>query len=114
MIDGRVEQVHAHRANETSALTSGNTTLVPINHREGKEIMNDIQKQVQHAIDQLVESGAERGLQAAVYRRGELIVDAVAGIADPATGRVVTADTLFYSASVAKGVAATDALKNSV
>jgi CubicO group peptidase (beta-lactamase class C family) len=69
--------------------------------------MSDAQKHVQEAIDHLVESGAERGLQVAVYRRGELVVDAVAGIADPATGRAVTSDTPFYSTSTAKGVAST-------
>src|SRR5918999_387105 len=69
--------------------------------------MNDIQKQVQQAIDRLVESGAERGLQVAVYRHGELVVDTVAGVADPATGRPVSSDTLFFSYSIGKGVAAT-------
>jgi len=69
--------------------------------------MTDAQKQVQDAIDQLVESGAETGLQVAVYKDGELIVDAVAGVADPATGRPVTSDTPFYSASTGKGVTAT-------
>ena len=69
--------------------------------------MNDMQQQVQAAIDQLVTSGAERGLQVAVYRNGRLVVDAVAGIADPATGRPVTSDTPFFSYSISKGVAAT-------
>src|SRR5215216_5069972 len=69
--------------------------------------MNDIQNQVQQAIDRLVESGAERGLQVAVYRHGELVVDTVAGVADPPTGRPVTSDTLFFSYSIGKGVAAT-------
>jgi CubicO group peptidase (beta-lactamase class C family) len=69
--------------------------------------MTDIQKQVQQAIDRLVESGAERGLQVAVYRNGELVVDAVAGVADPETGRPVTSDTLFFSYSIGKGVAST-------
>ncbi len=69
--------------------------------------MNDIQHQVQDAIDELVESGAERGLQVAVYRHGEPVVDAVAGVADPATGRPVTSDTPFFSYSIGKGVAAT-------
>ena len=70
--------------------------------------MNDIQKQVQEAIDQLIESGAERGLQVAVYDQGELVVDTVAGVAaDPATGRPVTSDTLFFSYSIGKGVAST-------
>ncbi len=57
--------------------------------------MNDIQQQVQEAIDRLVESGAERGLQVAVYRQGHPVVDAVAGVADPATERPVAADTPF-------------------
>jgi CubicO group peptidase (beta-lactamase class C family) len=69
--------------------------------------MSDMQKQVQHAIDQLVESGAERGLQVAVYQHGKLVVDAVAGLADPATGRPVTSDTPFYSTSTGKGVTST-------
>jgi CubicO group peptidase (beta-lactamase class C family) len=69
--------------------------------------MTDIQQQVQQAIDQLVEDGAERGLQVAVYWNGKLVVDAVAGMADPATGRLVTSDTPFFSFSIGKGVAAT-------
>src|SRR3712207_2218321 len=69
--------------------------------------MNDIHQQVQRVIDQLVESGAERGLQVAVYRHGEPVVDAVAGVADPKTGRPVTSDTPFFSFSIGKGVAAT-------
>ena len=59
--------------------------------------MSDVRQQVQQAIDQLVESGAERGLQVAVYRHGEQVVDAVAGVADPATGRPVASDTVFYN-----------------
>lgn len=69
--------------------------------------MNDVQQQVQQVIDELVESGAERGLQVAVYHNGTLVVDAVAGVADPATGRPVTSDTPFFSYSIGKGVAAT-------
>jgi CubicO group peptidase (beta-lactamase class C family) len=67
----------------------------------------EIQRQVQQAIDDLVNSGAERGLQVAVYRHAELVVDAVAGVADPATGRRVEADTPFYNFSIVKGAAAT-------
>ena len=65
--------------------------------------MRELQQQVQSAIDELVESGTERGLQAAVYRGGEQVVDAVAGIADPETGRPVASDTPFYAYSVGKG-----------
>ncbi|MFJ9829556.1 serine hydrolase domain-containing protein [Streptomyces sp. NPDC101160] len=69
--------------------------------------MSDIQKKVQEALDGLVESGAELGLQAAVYVDGELVVDAVAGVADAEEGRPVESGTPFYSASTAKGVTAT-------
>ncbi|HEU4946780.1 MAG TPA: serine hydrolase domain-containing protein [Kribbella sp.] len=68
---------------------------------------DNLQKLVQESIDDLVESGAETGLQVAVYDQGELVVDAVAGLADPETGRAVTSDTPFYSASTGKGVTAT-------
>src|SRR5262245_4739843 len=69
--------------------------------------MSELQGQIQDAMDELVGSGAERGLQVAVYRHGDLVVDAVAGVADPATGRPVTSGTPFYSYSVGKGVTAT-------
>ena len=69
--------------------------------------MNDTQHQVQEAIDEKVESGAERGLQVAVYRHGDLVVDAVAGVADPVTGRPVTSGTVFYAYSVGKSATAT-------
>jgi CubicO group peptidase (beta-lactamase class C family) len=69
--------------------------------------MSQLQKQVQQAIDELVDSGAERGVQGAAYKHGELVVDAVAGIADPASGRPVKSDTPFYNFSVVKAAAAT-------
>jgi CubicO group peptidase (beta-lactamase class C family) len=69
--------------------------------------MRELQQQVQEAIDRLVESGTERGLQVAVFRHGEQVVDAVAGVADPETGRVVAPDTPFYAYSVGKGATAT-------
>ncbi len=69
--------------------------------------MTDIQQRVQDAIDRLVESGAERGLQVAFYQDGEQVVDAVAGVADPSTGRPVASDIPFFSYSIGKGVAAT-------
>jgi CubicO group peptidase (beta-lactamase class C family) len=73
--------------------------------------MSDLQEQVQAVIDGLVESGAENGIQAAVYHRGTPIVDAVAGTAGPSVEasaeRPVASDTLFYAASAVKGVAAT-------
>jgi CubicO group peptidase (beta-lactamase class C family) len=69
--------------------------------------MSDLQQQVQKAIDELVDSGAERGVQVAVYQGGEQVVDAVAGVADPASGRPVTAGTVFYNYSVGKGATST-------
>ena len=62
---------------------------------------------VQHAIDAAIASGREVGVQVAAYHRGKLVVDAWGGTADPATGRPVTADTLFNVYSVTKAVAAT-------
>jgi CubicO group peptidase (beta-lactamase class C family) len=69
--------------------------------------MTELQQHVQEAIDGLVESDTERGLQVAVYRHGEQIVDAVAGVADPESGRPVTSDTPIYCYSVGKGATAT-------
>jgi CubicO group peptidase (beta-lactamase class C family) len=69
--------------------------------------MDKLQQQVQQAIDQLVESGTERGVQVAVYRDGEQVVDAVAGVADPVSGRPVDAGTVFYNFSIVKGATAT-------
>lgn len=66
--------------------------------------MSDVQQLVQGAIDELVASGAETGVQVAAYRNGELVVDAVAGVADSTTGRKVTSDTPFFSASTGKGI----------
>src|SRR5882672_6512429 len=66
-----------------------------------------LQTDLQHAIDQMVESGAERGLQVAVYHRGVQVVDAVAGLADPASGRPVASETPVYCYSVCKAAAST-------
>lgn len=69
--------------------------------------MTDIQKLVQETVDELIATGAETGLQVAAYRDGELIADAVAGVADVATGRPVTPATPFFATSVGKGVVGT-------
>ncbi|MFI0355629.1 serine hydrolase domain-containing protein [Actinomadura sp. 9N407] len=66
-----------------------------------------LQKRIQDAIDRMVQDGTETGVQVSVYRHGEPVVEAVAGVADSATGRPVTPDTPFYSASTGKGVTAT-------
>src|SRR5207244_12681903 len=72
-----------------------------------KTKIRNLQMQVERAIDDMVESGAERGLQVAVYLNGEQIVDAVAGVADPATGRLFTSETPVYCYSVCKAAAST-------
>ncbi|MET0865459.1 MAG: serine hydrolase domain-containing protein [Nakamurella sp.] len=74
--------------------------------------MSDLQERVQDLIDTLVQSGTEDGLQVAIYRHGEQLVDAVAGATsfintDQQTGRPVAADTLFWSASTGKAVTST-------
>src|SRR5437899_7385544 len=72
-----------------------------------KTKIRNLRMQVELAIDEMVESGAERGLQVAVYRNGEQIVDAVAGVADPATSRLFTSETPVYCYSVCKAAAST-------
>ena len=62
---------------------------------------------VHEALQSLIGSGPEIGLQVAAYLEGELVVDAWAGTADPATGRLVDGDTLFMLSSTSKGVTAT-------
>jgi len=68
---------------------------------------SDVQSEVQQLFDRLVEEQKERGLQATVYFRGERVVDAVAGHADPERRTKVTAETLFPVFSCGKGVTAT-------
>jgi CubicO group peptidase (beta-lactamase class C family) len=66
---------------------------------------DDLHARVQAYLDRAVASGDELGLQVAVMRNGELVVDAVSGVADPRTGNGVDPDTLFFAASTAKGIA---------
>lgn len=67
----------------------------------------DLQGQVGSSVDELVGSGAELGVQVAVVRDGQLVVNVARGVADSVTGRRVTPETLFWAASTAKGVAST-------
>jgi CubicO group peptidase (beta-lactamase class C family) len=61
---------------------------------------------VQALLDAAVADGRHRGLQAAAYKDGELIVDAWAGTMGPGDERPVQGDSLFSSYSTTKGVAA--------
>lgn len=68
---------------------------------------SSVQNDVQRLFDRLVAEDKERGLQAAVFFRGKLVVHAWAGYADPACRKAVTGDTLFPVFSCGKGVTAT-------
>ncbi|MEU5769003.1 serine hydrolase domain-containing protein [Streptomyces asoensis] len=63
-----------------------------------------LQDRVQGVLDELVGTGAESGLQVAVFRHGVRIVDAVAGAADRRTGREVTSRTPVFSFSAGKAL----------
>lgn len=75
-------------------MTNGNTT-------------GELQDQIQRHLEMLVATGAETGVQVAIYQDGALIVDAVAGTADPVTGRPITSSTPIFSFSTGKNVTAT-------
>lgn len=80
-------------------------TVRPV--QNGLFMKPDVQGEVQRLFDRLVAEDKERGLQAAVYFRGELVVNAFAGLADPVRGTPVTDETLFPIFSCGKGVIAT-------
>lgn len=64
------------------------------------------QDKIQALIERQVEAGQQVGLQVAVYRSGDLVVEASAGTMGPDDERAVQADSLFLSFSSTKGVAA--------
>ena len=63
-----------------------------------------LQPAVQAVLDELVADGDEVGLQAAVIKDGALVAEAQSGVADPVGGAPVSAGTLFFAGSTAKGV----------
>lgn len=67
----------------------------------------DANDKVRAVLQSIVDDTPEIGLQVAAYLDGELVIDAWAGMADPATKRPVDGDTLFMSSSTSKGVTAT-------
>ena len=69
--------------------------------------MGDVQAHVQDLVERRIGSGDERGVQVAAYVGGQLLVDVVAGVADPGTGRPVEHDTPFYNYSIGKGAMST-------
>lgn len=70
-------------------------------------MMPSLQQKVQSVLDELIATGAETGLQVAVYHHGALVLDAVAGLADSQTGRRVTPQTPFFSFSAGKVMTST-------
>ena len=69
--------------------------------------MSELQARIQAHIDMLVGTGAETGVQIAIYQDDALIVDAFAGTADPGSGRALTSSTPIFSFSTGKNIAAT-------
>lgn len=62
---------------------------------------------VRRAMDRAIEAGNEIGLQVVAYLGGREVVDQFAGLADPASGAPVRADTLFNVFSVTKAITVT-------
>lgn len=70
-------------------------------------MMHPASRDLQSLLDDYTSSEKERGLQLAVYKDGELVIDLCSGIANAETGEKVTSETLFPVFSVSKGIAAT-------
>ncbi|ASW54906.1 serine hydrolase domain-containing protein [Plantactinospora sp. KBS50] len=68
---------------------------------------NALVDRVRTAVDDLAAADPAGGLQVAAYLHGEPILALCAGVADPDTGRPLTAGTPIFSCSVGKGLAAT-------
>jgi len=62
---------------------------------------------VRSVLGAILRDTPEVGLQVAAYLDGELVIDAWAGVSDPAIGKPVDGDTLFVLSSTSKGVAST-------
>lgn len=62
---------------------------------------------VEDAIERAIREHGEIGVQVSAFHRDREFVSAVGGVADPASGAPVTADTLFNIWSIAKAVTAT-------
>ena len=62
---------------------------------------------VRAALESLIHDTPEIGIQVAAYLNGKLVIDAWAGMADPATNKPVDGDTLFMLSSTTKGLTST-------
>ena len=74
--------------------------------QSGGRVGADPQQIFQAAVDEAIRVG-EVGIQFAVYKDEELVVDVWGGVADQATGRQVDRQTLFNVFSVTKAITAT-------
>lgn len=70
-------------------------------------MQTEAQRAVQAVLDEYVADRGETGLQVAAYHRGQQVVDAWAGVADPESGRRYDGNTLTTVFSVTKGIAST-------
>lgn len=62
---------------------------------------------VRAAIRASIDAGHEQAVHIVAYHKGQKVLDVWDGLADPATGKAATADTLYNVYSVTKAVAAT-------
>jgi CubicO group peptidase (beta-lactamase class C family) len=91
-----------------SGLTVSASTLCLVHTaRAADSSSGSANDRVRETLESLVREGPEIGLQIAAYLNGKLVIDAWAGMADPATKRPVDGDTLFMLSSTTKGVTAT-------
>src|SRR5262249_45965410 len=58
-----------------------------------------VRGETQRAIDELVASGTETGLQVAVIKDGRVVADVVSGVADPRSGVAGSRRGLFWAGS---------------
>ncbi|PTX97286.1 serine hydrolase [Verrucomicrobia bacterium LW23] len=70
-------------------------------------ISGSVQERMQRLLDGYTQNGREWGLQMAVYKDGELLVNAASGVTQGTDGEAVTENTLFPVFSTTKGVVAT-------
>lgn len=79
----------------------------PVIAQTARRVSSGANDRVRDVLEGLVRDTPEIGLQVAAYLDGELVIDAWAGLADPAAGKPVDGDTLFMLSSTTKGVTAT-------
>jgi CubicO group peptidase (beta-lactamase class C family) len=87
------------------AATASAAGLAPA--QAATSVSSSANDKVRKTLEKLVSDGPEIGLQVAAYLDNKLVIDAWAGMADPAKKKPVDGDTLFMLSSTSKGVTAT-------